>query len=115
MQVISAEIERTENVMVKFEFIFIEADQAIFTKLLDTMFKFENDGALVFDKIIPLMGGFHVMCMVKTIYDFLKNAGIVQLFALPGLGRVGTIIKTLKGGNINLYSTNVSLLYPLKT
>ena len=49
------------------EFIFIETDQTIFAKLLNTMFKFENDGELICEKIIPRMGWFHVIFMVKTI------------------------------------------------
>ena len=55
MQVIYAENERTKNVVdeLENEFIFIE------------------------EKIIPRMGGFHVIGMVKTIYTFFKNTGIV--------------------------------------
>lgn len=57
-QVKCAENEITKNVMEELEneFIFIETDQTIFTKLLNTMFKFENDGELIFEKIIPRMG-----------------------------------------------------------
>lgn len=44
-------MEELEN-----EFIFIETDQTIFAKLLNTMFKFENDGELICEKIIRRMG-----------------------------------------------------------
>lgn len=43
------------------------------------MFKFENDGELIFEKIIPRMGWFHVIFMVKTIKTC-KNTDTGQFF-----------------------------------
>ena len=45
-KVIAAEIRRTQDIKKKFEmcFIFSEADQAIYTKVLDLMFTLKNKG-----------------------------------------------------------------------
>ena len=103
MTVIYAEINRTMDVMKELElpFIFIEADQAIYTKVLDAMFKIDAEGNDIFSKIIPRMGGFHIlMCMLKTIYSLFKNIGFVQILNAAGLGGMGTIQKYLKGGDV---------------
>ena len=52
---IYAEIDRTEKICVELgtEFIFIKADQAIYTKVLDAMFKMRNDDKDIFERIIP--------------------------------------------------------------
>ena len=61
--------------------IILEVDQAIYTKILDAMFRMELDGSMMFDKIIPRMGGFHiVICMLKTIFSRFKNSGIIYSF-----------------------------------
>ena len=61
--------------------IILEVDQAIYTKILDAMFRMELDGSMMFDKIIPRMGGFHiVICMLKTIFSRFKNSGIISSF-----------------------------------
>ena len=104
MKVIYAEIERTEKIRVELgtEFIFIEADQAIYTKVLDAMFKMRNDGKDMFDRIIPRMGGFHItICMLRTIYCIYSKIGFVQILAKTGLGRIGSLKRTLKGGDVN--------------
>ena len=46
MRVIYAEIERTLKIMEELElpFTFVEADHAIYTKMLDAMFKLESEG-----------------------------------------------------------------------
>ena len=44
--------------------LFLEADQAIYTKVLDVMFRVEFDEKQIFDKIVPRMGGFHVLLFV---------------------------------------------------
>ena len=81
MKVIYAEIERTEKIRVELgtEFIFIEADQAIYTKVLDAMFKMRNDGKDMFEKIIPRMGGFisqFVCCALYTV--FIQKLGLFK-------------------------------------
>ena len=103
MRVIYAEIERTLTIMEELElpFIFIEADQAIYTKMLDAMFKLESEGKEVFKKIIPRMGGFHIlMCMLKTIFSLFKNIGFIQLLNSVGMGGMGTIKKLFKGSDV---------------
>ena len=103
MRVIYAEVERTLTIMndLNLPFMFIEADQAIYTKLLDAMFKLESEGKEISSKLIPRMGGFHVlMCMLKTIFSLFKNIGFVQLLNSAGLGGMGTITKFLKGGDV---------------
>ena len=103
MKVIYTEITRTLEIMNELDlpFIFIEADQAIYTKVIDAMFKLEHDGKDVFRKIVPRMGGFHiVMCMLKTINSLFKNFGFVQLLNSAGLGGMGTIKKCLQGGDV---------------
>lgn len=70
MRVIYAEIDRTLDIMNELNLpkIFIEANQEIYTKVLDAMFKLEKDGKQVFKKIIPRMGGFHILiCMQNNI------------------------------------------------
>ena len=48
------------------------------------------------------MGGFHiVICMLRTIYSFYQNSGLVQILSTAGLGGLGTIKKALKGGDVN--------------
>ena len=61
--------------------IILEVDQAIYTKILHAMFRMELDGSMIFDKIIPRMGGFHiVICMLKTIFSRLKDSVIICSF-----------------------------------
>ena len=61
--------------------IILEHDQAIYTKILDAMFRMELDGSMIFDKIIPRMVGFHiVICMLKTIFSKFKDSGIIYSF-----------------------------------
>ena len=88
LKVIAAVIRRTENIMEKpkTNFIFIEADQAIYTKILYVMFSLNDKGENLFPTIIPCMGGFHIgMCMLRTIYSLFKRCGMLQLLSLAGL------------------------------
>ena len=41
--------------------LFLEVDQAMYTKVLVVMFRIEFDGKQIFDKIVPRKGGFHVL------------------------------------------------------
>ena len=69
VKVIYAFIDKAFKILTELEMekMFIEADQAIYSKLLDAMFKMSEDGHDVFSKLIPRMGGFHIiMCMLKT-------------------------------------------------
>ena len=84
MNVIYAEIERTEKIRVELEldFIFVEGDQAIYHKIMDAMFKLKDGGNDYFDRIIPRMGGFHVtICMLRTIYSLFQRVGFVQVLS----------------------------------
>ena len=102
-KVILEEIRRTQQIMIELEtdFIFIEADQAIYTKVLNVMFSLKNKGEDLFKTIIPRMGGFHIgMCMLRTIYALFKRCGVVQLLSSSGLGGLGTVKKALTGGDV---------------
>ena len=83
MKVIFSVINRSLDVMTELNLknIILEVDQAIYTKILDAMFRMELDGSMIFDKIIPRMGGFHiVICMLKTIFSRFKDSGITYSF-----------------------------------
>ena len=104
MKAIYVEIERTENVRFELgtEIIFIEADQATYTKVLDAMFKMRNDGKDMFERSITRMEGFHnKICMLRTIYCIFSKIGFVQVLAKAGLGRIGSLKRTLMGGDVN--------------
>ena len=59
----------------------LEVDQAIYTKISDAKFRMGLDGSMIFDKIIPRLGGFHiVICMLKTIFSRFKDSGIIYSF-----------------------------------
>ena len=50
------------------KFIFLQVDQAIYTKVLNAMFKMEAEGFEIFKKVIPCLGCFHIgICMLRTI------------------------------------------------
>ena len=70
MKVIFSVVNWSLNVMTELNLknIILEVDQAIYTRILDAMFRMELDRSMIFDKVIPRMGGFHVViCMLKTI------------------------------------------------
>ena len=49
-------------------FIFTEADQAIYTKIVNVIFSLKDKGEYLFPTPIPRIGGFHIsMCMLRTI------------------------------------------------
>lgn len=76
-------------------------DQAIYSKVLDAMFKMDFEGSDIFTKLIPRMGGFHViMCMLKTIYSRFKDSGLITWLVYSGCGGEGTITNALKGGDV---------------
>ena len=59
----------------------LDVDKAIYTKIFDAMFRMELDESIIFDKILPKMGGFHiVICMLKTIFSRFKDSGIIYSF-----------------------------------
>ena len=103
MRVIYAAIRRTQDMMKKLEtdFIFIEVDQAIYTKVIDDIFKMESEGKKIFKVVIPRMEGFHiVLCMLRTIDSLFKNCDLTQLLPSAGLVGMGTIEKYLSGGDV---------------
>ena len=104
MKVIYAEIEKTEKTRVELgtEFIFIEADQAIYTKALDAILKMRNDSKDMFKRITPRMGGFHItICMLRTIYCIYSKIGFIQILGKAGLEGIGSLKRTLKSGDVN--------------
>jgi hypothetical protein len=103
MSVILSIMNRTMECMTELEldFIFLEADQAIYTKVLQVLFKFKQEGSTRFDKMIVRMGGFHIiMCLMKTIYSRFQGSGIVELLSEAGVGAEGTIKAGLNGTNV---------------
>ena len=61
-----------------------------------------NDSKYVFRRILFRMGGFHIaICMLRTIYCVYSKTGFVQILAKAGLGRNGSLKRTLKGADVN--------------
>ena len=59
-------------------YIFLEVDQAIYAKILDVMFKLENESNKMFNKTIFRMGGFHIIiCLFRTVFSCFGNTGLV--------------------------------------
>ena len=72
--------------------MYIEVDQAIYSKLLDAMFKICKNGHDKFLEMIPRIGGFHIiMCMLKTIFLRCKDSEIIELFVYSGISGEATI------------------------
>ena len=114
MSVIYAFIDRAFKILMELEMekMFIEADQAIYSKLFDAMFKLSEDGHDVFSKLVPRMGGFHIiMCMLKTIFSRFKDSGISKLFGYSGISGEGTIKHALKGGDVKFGSHLHKLMF----
>ena len=75
MKVIFAVIDCFLDILLKLEQIILEVDQVIYLKIFDAMFRMKDDGMMIFDKIIPRLGGFHiVLCMIRTLYCRFKAA-----------------------------------------
>ena len=65
------------------------------------MFSLKDEGEGLFPTIIPCMGSFHIsMCMLHTIYIFLKRCGMLQLLSSADLGGLGTVKKALSSGDV---------------
>ena len=114
MSVIYASIFRSVDIMKELEtdYIFMEVDQAIYHKVLDAMFKMEEEGSTIFSQVIPRMGGFHIiLCMIRTIFSRFKNVGIVELLSASGLGGKGTIVNALNGGDTKQAITLYKILF----
>ena len=83
------------------KFIFLQVDQAIYTKVLNAMFKMEAEGFKIFKKVIPCLGGFHIgICLLRTIHEQFNKCGIIELLSAAGLGGKGTIKGNLKEENV---------------
>ena len=83
MKVFCSVINWSQDVLTELNLksIIVEVDQAIYTKILDVMFRIEHDGSIIFNKIIPRIGGFHiVICMLKAIFIRFKDSGIIFSF-----------------------------------
>ena len=96
MHVIYAAINHSLDIMDELgnKFILMEVDQAIYHKVLDAIFRMAKEGTAIFDKVISRMSEFHItLCMIRTIYNRFKYAGIVQHLSSAGLGGKGTIKK----------------------
>ena len=102
-KVIAAEIRRTQDIRKELEtdFIFIEADQALYTEGLDVMFALKNKGEDLFPTIILHRDDFYIgMHMLRTINSLFKRCGIAQLFSSAGFGVLGTVKKALTGADV---------------
>ena len=103
MNVIYEVINRTLSIKKELglTFIFLEVDQAIYAKVLDNMFKVDNENNKIFDKIVVRMGGFHIIIyLLRIIYSCFRNTGLVELLSRVGLGGRGTIQNALKGDDV---------------
>ena len=70
MSVIYAFIDKAFKILTKLGMkkMYIEVDQAIYSKLLDAVFKICKDGHDKFSELIPRMGVFHIiMFMLKDV------------------------------------------------
>ena len=77
VKVIFSVINQSLDVMTELNLknIILEFDQAIYTKILDAIFR------MIFDKILLRMGGFHiVISMLKTLFSRFKGSGIIYSF-----------------------------------
>ena len=100
MSVIFAFINRVLRIFEELEInqMFLEVDQAIYTKVLDAMFNMEADGINLFSKLVPRIGGFHVLlCMLRTMFARFKDSGIIQWLVYSGIDGEGTISRALSG------------------
>ena len=116
-------LKTTDDIMKELElgFIFLEVDQAIYSKVMDTKFYLLQEKAdNLFDNIIVRMGGFHIIiCMMRSIYSRFCGFGFTELLAQIGtMGGPGTIEKGLTGGDvkagIRLYKILFEALYRIK-
>ena len=85
--------------------IFLEVDQAIYTKILDNKFYLlQNTGNNSYEKIIVRMGRFHIiMCLMRFIYSRFCGFGFTELLAqVGGLGGPGIIEKCMNGGDVKM-------------
>ena len=113
----------TDEIMKELELghIFLEVDQAIYTKILDAKFYLLHTAAdNAFKNVIVRMGGFHViLCLMRSIYSRYRGYGFIELLAQVGtLGGPGTIEKGLNGGDVKagvrLYKLLFEALYRIK-
>ena len=114
MDVIYAIMNRTIDIKneLGLEYIFLEADQAIYTKVLQILFKFQEDGNNHFDGMIVRMGGFHVIiCLMRTIFSRFKDCGMIELLAEVAVGTEGTIRAAMKGGDVKEGIRYYKILY----
>ena len=84
-------------------YIVLEVDQAIFNKVLQVLFAFQEEKNRKFDRIILRMGGFHVIfCLLRIIYSRSKDSSIIELLVEAAAGTEGTTRSVLGGGDVKL-------------
>ena len=79
--VIQCIMDRTIECMnyLNLNYIFLEVDQAIFNKVLQVLFAFQEKENRKLDKIIVRMGGCHViLCLLRTIYSRFKDSHLCK-------------------------------------
>ena len=101
-------------------YIYLEVDQAIYTKILQVKFQLYRNSGDVYKRVIVEMGGFHiVICLMRSIASRFRGFGFIELLSeVGGLGGAGTIESALKGGDvkigIRLYKLLFEALYRIK-
>ena len=58
------------------------------------------------------MGGFHIICLMRSIYSRFRGFGFTELLAqVGGLGGPGTIEKCMNGGDVKMGIRLYKLLF----
>ena len=67
--------------------IFLKVNQAVYTKVLNALFKMEAEEFEIFKKVIPGMGGLHIgICILRTFTNSLTNAVSLNCFCSRSWG-----------------------------
>ena len=73
-------------------YIFLEVDQAIYNKVLQVLFSYQQKENRKFEKLIVHTGSFYVILyLTRTIYSRFKDSSIIELLVEAGSGTEGTI------------------------
>ena len=112
--VIQCIMDRTIECMkdLNLNYIFLENNQAIFNKVLQVLFAFQEKENRKFDKVVVHMGGFHVILgLLRTIFSRFKDSGIIELLVDVTVGTGGTIWSALRGSDVKLGMRYYKILY----
>ena len=113
-EVIHAIYQRTIDLMKELElgYIFLEVDQAIYTKVVRVKFQLLKENNDICEKVIIRMEGFHIMiCIMRTIYSQFKGFAFVELMAEVGVGGSGSVENAFNAGDVKAGIRYYKLLY----